>query len=127
MTDSSHLDLNECEEWGYCDQKCENTEGHYKCSCVDGYDLNDNNVCQAKLTFPKMKLLFTNTKSIYSIDKNGNAKRELLSNATSASGLDFHYRKQFLFYTDVGHDKKKVYQMQLDESGNHLSLKRDYR
>ena len=30
------LDLNECEEWGYCDQKCDNTLGGFRCACVDG-------------------------------------------------------------------------------------------
>ena len=48
-------DLNECEEWGYCDQKCENVEyggsgfrdpietggSGFRCSCVEGYELKD--------------------------------------------------------------------------------------
>ena len=36
----SCVDKDECEEWGYCDQKCINTDGSYKCQCVDGYRLD---------------------------------------------------------------------------------------
>jgi len=31
-------DVNECTEWGFCDQNCENSEGSFKCSCVKGYN-----------------------------------------------------------------------------------------
>ena len=128
-------DRNECEEWGFCDQKCENIEfpnpdGNYKCSCVEGYDLKTVSgvkMCQAKKSFPKMNVMFTNTNAIYMMDptSNRNNKHEILSNATSASGLDFHYKKKLLFYTDV--DKRKVFQMHLDETGKFVTHKRDYR
>ena len=88
-----------------------------------------NNECKAKLTFPKMNILFTNTNSIFLMDPNRNGNRknlhELISNASSASGLDFHYKKKLLFYTDV--DKRKVFQMHFDEPGKKLTHKRDYR
>lgn len=41
------MDLNECSEWGYCDQLCTNTEGSYKCSCSDGYSLVPPRHCKA--------------------------------------------------------------------------------
>lgn len=36
----SCVDRNECEEWGFCSQECENNKGSYKCSCVKGYKLD---------------------------------------------------------------------------------------
>ena len=33
--------------------------------------------------------------------------REVISNATEASGLDFHLAKRIIFYTDT--EKKKIY------------------
>ena len=117
-------DRNECEEWNFCDQKCENTNGDYKCTCVDGYELKNKNYCQAKLTFPKMKLFFTNTDTIWTMDKQGNG-RTAVANATAASGLDFHYKRKLLFFTDT--DKRKVYQMQLDDAGAKATHRRDYR
>src|SRR5689334_12990909 len=41
------VDLNECSEWGYCDQSCTNTPGSYKCSCTDGYTLVPPRHCKA--------------------------------------------------------------------------------
>ncbi|XP_019947387.2 thrombomodulin-like [Paralichthys olivaceus] len=35
-------DIDECEMSSYCDQKCENTFGGYRCSCQDGFRLQDD-------------------------------------------------------------------------------------
>ena len=72
----------------------------------------------------KMKIFFTHTDTIYTMDSRGN-KRTAIANATAASGLDFHYKRRLLFFTDT--EKRKVYQMQLDESGKKAINKRDYR
>ena len=74
-----------------------------------------------------MNIMFTNTNTIYMKDPTGNRKNihDLNVNATSASGLDFHYKKKLLFYTDV--DKRKVFQMHFDESTYKVTHKRDYR
>ena len=118
------VDRNECEEWNFCDQKCDNTDGGFKCTCVEGYELEDRTYCKAKLSYPKMKIYFTHTDTIYSMDSRGNS-RKAIANATKASGLDFHYKRKLLFFTDT--EKRKVYQMQLDESGEKAISKRDYR
>ena len=57
------------------------------------------------------------------MDNLGHSKKAI-ANATSASGLDFHYKRNLLFFTDT--DKRKVYQMQLTKSGTAIH-KRDYR
>ena len=48
------VDINECEELGSCSQKCQNTIGSFKCSCVDGYsqDLGLSKTCKAKGKVP---------------------------------------------------------------------------
>ena len=126
----SCVDRNECEEWGFCDQKCENVDyanddGNYRCSCVEGYELK-NNMCRAKLSFPKMNILFTNTKSVFMMDPDRtNSQKEIFADLKSGSGLDFHYKKKLLFVTDV--DKRKVYQMHFDEAEKTATKKRDYR
>ena len=130
----SCIDRNECEEWGFCDQKCENIDyanddGNYRCSCVEGYELK-NQMCRAKLSFPKMNILFTNKDSIFMMDPDrSNSQIDISSqikkDLKSASGLDFHYKKKLLFVTDV--DKRKVFQMHFDESEKTLTQKRDYR
>ena len=36
-------DYDECSDPDRCSQVCNNWEGGYNCSCVDGYDLKNNN------------------------------------------------------------------------------------
>jgi low density lipoprotein-related protein 2 len=43
----SCVDLDECKEWGYCDQFCINTPSSYKCSCAPGYTLLAPRHCKA--------------------------------------------------------------------------------
>lgn len=71
-----------------------------------------------------MRLYFTHTNMIYSMDMNGKNRMDI-ANATAASGLDFHYKRRLLFFTDT--DKRKVYQLRLDETGTKPINKRDYR
>jgi len=103
-----YLDKNECEEWGFCDQLCSNSFGGHECSCVDGYTKNAENICVADTSLPKMQIYFAHNQQIVVLDKDGKLAREL-GNATSASGLDYHLKRNKLFYTDV--DAKKVFQV----------------
>lgn len=42
-------DINECEIPGMCSQGCYNTKGSFKCSCIEGYELDpDGRKCRAK-------------------------------------------------------------------------------
>ena len=34
-------DINECEIYGKCSQRCVNNVGSYKCECIRGYDVHD--------------------------------------------------------------------------------------
>ncbi|KAF7284499.1 hypothetical protein GWI33_022088 [Rhynchophorus ferrugineus] len=41
-------DINECEEYGICDQQCRNTQGSYMCMCLRNYELQDDGkTCKA--------------------------------------------------------------------------------
>ena len=36
-------DINECQtDNGGCTQTCDNTDGSYQCSCIEGYELTDD-------------------------------------------------------------------------------------
>lgn len=40
-------DIDECElDRDLCDQICENTDGSYFCTCMDGYQLVEDSQCQ---------------------------------------------------------------------------------
>lgn len=47
-----------------------------------------------------MQIMFVHHSSIYRMDSSGNSL-ELITNATAASGLDYHFAKNILFWSDV--------------------------
>ena len=52
----SLADIDECSEGSdSCEQLCNNTEGYYLCSCLDGYSLRSNNLsCQGSAMISMM-------------------------------------------------------------------------
>jgi low density lipoprotein-related protein 2 len=113
------VDMNECEEWGFCDQKCANTVGGHSCSCIAGYDRKDDK-CLAKSNTPKMKLYFAHYDKIMRIGDTG-ANLEEMQNTSAASGLDFHIGRNLLIYTDT--DKRKVFKIPLKEDNSSAKKK----
>nr|XP_022902920.1 low-density lipoprotein receptor-related protein 2 [Onthophagus taurus] len=94
------VDLNECQEWGYCDQRCINTDGGYSCSCARGYNLNKiGNRCMAQ-NASQMMLVFVHDGGVNVMNSQGQDVK-FLANATGATGLDFHYQKKLLFWSDT--------------------------
>lgn len=49
LSDKHCQDINECETYGICDQKCRNFDGGYQCYCDKKYNLqSDNRTCKAE-------------------------------------------------------------------------------
>ncbi|XP_023703710.1 low-density lipoprotein receptor-related protein 2 [Cryptotermes secundus] len=95
----SCIDKDECREWGYCHQLCENTDGSYQCSCMPGYTLVDRSQCVAPNS-SSLLLFFAHDHSVWRMTAQGH-DIQLVANTTGASGLDFHYRRNQLFWSDV--------------------------
>ncbi|KAF2885872.1 hypothetical protein ILUMI_20301, partial [Ignelater luminosus] len=93
------IDRNECAEWGFCDQLCANTEGSYQCSCAPGYIVHDRNKCAAP-NASSMILFFAHDRNVYRMNPRGEDVK-IIANTTGASGLDFHYPKNLLFWSDI--------------------------
>jgi len=55
----NYLDINECQtDNGGCTQTCGNTDGSYQCSCLNGYELNnDGYTCTGKFQLYKQSRL----------------------------------------------------------------------
>lgn len=93
------IDKDECSEWGFCDQLCTNTDGGYQCSCASGYVLQSTmNRCVAKNS-SGLELIFAHEKAVYRMDAQGRNVR-IVANSSGASGLDFHFHKNRLFWSD---------------------------
>lgn len=103
---SDCLDRNECEEWGFCDQRCANTEGSYTCSCYPGYQLLDKARCVSPNS-NNLLVFFAHDRSVYRMDSHGR-NQQLIANTTTASGLDFHFSKNLLYWTDTKTKKVRV-------------------
>lgn len=113
----SCIEQSECFKWGTCDQKCTTlTQTTFKCSCVDGYTFIPPRTCKLN-NGTQPHLLFAHHNSIFKLDAQMNL--QILSNTTSASGLDFHYEKQLIFWTDV--DTKKIYSIPFKNSPSSIN------
>ncbi|XP_073976140.1 low-density lipoprotein receptor-related protein megalin isoform X3 [Rhodnius prolixus] len=108
------IDRNECEEWGFCSQMCTNRDGSYTCHCFPGYELKDKSKCEAT-DISRLQIFFAHDKSLWSMDGSGQNPK-LFANATAASGLDYHYLKNLLYWSDT--KTKKIYFQSLFEK-NH--------
>lgn len=43
-------DFDDCSMWGVCDQLCEDRTGSHRCSCRDGYILEQHRYCRADVS-----------------------------------------------------------------------------
>lgn len=69
------------------------------CSCARGYVLKEKNVCSAD-NFSALALYFAHEKAIFSVNSTG-GNLKVIVNTTGASGLDFHYGRHTLYWSDV--------------------------
>lgn len=104
------VDRDECQEWGYCHQLCANTQGSYKCACAPGYSLVDGSRCTAAGSAAP-SLLLAHAGAVLRMDVHGRSATPL-ANATQAAGLDFHYRRNLLFWSDL--KTRKIHAQQLN-------------
>lgn len=94
-------DRNECLEFGFCEQLCTNTNGGYVCNCASGYTRYSKSRCRVTDAEP-LELLVAQERAIWRVlPSSGNDERHILANTTGASGLDFHYERNLLFWSDV--------------------------
>ncbi|CAK1544808.1 unnamed protein product [Leptosia nina] len=94
----SCIDRDECQEWGPCHQLCVNTPGSYKCGCAPGYTLIDGSSCKANAEPPA--LVLAHEKGLLRLDLEKRLPTTL-ANTSSAAGLDYHYRRNLLFWSDL--------------------------
>lgn len=116
----SCVDLDECSEWGNCDQLCANSDGSFTCSCASGYTL-DKTRCVASNP-NDLELIFAHDRAIVRMSAHGDNPRNL-ANATGASGIAFHHDRGLLFWSDI--KTRKVTSIPLnsgDFGGNDIAL-----
>lgn len=93
------VDRDECSEWGFCEQLCENTDGWYTCHCAPGYILHGHNKCRAQ-NISVLELLLAQDRAVWRLSATGEDRR-IIANTTGASGVDYLYSRNLLFWSDV--------------------------
>ncbi|XP_022692321.1 low-density lipoprotein receptor-related protein 2-like isoform X2 [Varroa jacobsoni] len=112
----SCIDLNECEEWGYCDQLCTNFHQGFNCSCKAGYELQDKVTCKAVDSLT-MRLIFARQAVIYELNPIDKSLQELSMTAGQVGGLDFHYGRREIFWTML--ENRTIHSLRLgDDEGD---------
>lgn len=92
-------DRDECSEWGFCEQLCDNTDGSYICKCAPGYTLHGRNKCRAQ-NISALELLFAQDRAVWRMSATG-GNRKIIANTTGASGVDYLYSQNLLFWSDM--------------------------
>lgn len=97
-------DINACEnQWGLCSQNCVNKPGTYACVCAEGYEFKQvsNTLCKARDS-ETIKLLASTRNFITAIEVGRtklDTKSSVLAKTTAATGLDYIWATQTVFWT----------------------------
>nr|XP_046225254.1 LOW QUALITY PROTEIN: low-density lipoprotein receptor-related protein 2 [Oncorhynchus gorbuscha] len=110
----SCADYDDCDIWGICDQLCEDRPGTHRCSCADGYFLEQGNRCRANISVGLPQLIFTNGGDVMMADIHGRFIRTLVPSQGRGSsvGVGYHWHSQRVFWTDT--NTQKVYSANFD-------------
>ncbi|TNN33376.1 Low-density lipoprotein receptor-related protein 2 [Liparis tanakae] len=105
----SCVDYNDCQIWGICDQLCEDRPGTHRCSCADGYFMEQGHVCKANVSAGMPQLIFTNGGDVMMADVHGRFVRTLVPSQGKgyAVGVAYHWHSDTVFWSDTY--TKKVY------------------
>ncbi|KYB26208.1 vitellogenin receptor isoform X1 [Tribolium castaneum] len=97
--DEKHCqDINECEIYGICDQKCKNTPGSFECYCEDNYNLQeDKKSCKAH--FGEALMFFSSKDQIRAYLLRSELYFPVAKNLNQVVGVDFD--GLYVYWTDI--------------------------
>ncbi|XP_075055508.1 prolow-density lipoprotein receptor-related protein 1 [Mixophyes fleayi] len=114
------VDIDECTTTYPCSQKCINTIGSFRCLCVEGYEmrLNDTTSCKvaSSATVEDPFLIFANRYYLRKLSLGGNNYTLLKQGLNNAVALDFDYREEMIYWTDVTTQGSMIRRMHINGS-----------
>ncbi|ESO96765.1 hypothetical protein LOTGIDRAFT_51280, partial [Lottia gigantea] len=98
-----------CSQWGICSQLCvadiSKPDG-YRCLCKDTYTLQlDGFSCKPNGKYKTIHLIYSNRHEMRRVDLGEKSYVSLVAGLRNTIALDYHYKKQYIFWTDVIEDK----------------------
>ncbi|KAK7861738.1 hypothetical protein R5R35_014371 [Gryllus longicercus] len=110
-------DVNECDEYGICSQKCKNTPGSYQCQCDFWYNLQlDNKTC--KVTDPEPLLLFSIKSEIRAMQLKSQTYFSIAKDQEHIAGVD--YDGLHVYWTSIEHGEESI--IRSDEHGSNKEV-----
>ncbi|XP_050301092.1 vitellogenin receptor isoform X2 [Anthonomus grandis grandis] len=98
-------DINECEEYGICDQKCRNLPGSYECYCDHKYVLQeDKKTCKA--VGSEATMIFSSKTQIRSYLLTSNLLFPVASNLKQVVGVSID--SNHIYWTDVHSEHESI-------------------
>uniref|UniRef100_A0A3Q3R0H9 EGF-like domain-containing protein n=1 Tax=Monopterus albus TaxID=43700 RepID=A0A3Q3R0H9_MONAL len=111
------VDIDECTTTYPCTQRCINTHGSFHCLCVEGFQLSPVNPTICKSTSDEEPfLIFANRYYLRKLNLDGSNYTLLKQGLNNAVALDFDYRQQMIYWTDVTTQGSMIRRMHINGS-----------
>uniref|UniRef100_A0A673FZ58 Low-density lipoprotein receptor-related protein 1-like n=1 Tax=Sinocyclocheilus rhinocerous TaxID=307959 RepID=A0A673FZ58_9TELE len=111
------VDVDECSTTYPCTQHCINTHGSFRCVCVDGFQLSPSDPTVCKSTSDEEPfLIFANRYYLRKLSLDGSNYTLLKQGLNNAVALDFDYRQQMIYWTDVTTQGSMIRRMHINGS-----------
>ncbi|KAG8452515.1 hypothetical protein GDO86_004341 [Hymenochirus boettgeri] len=114
------VDIDECTTTYPCSQRCINTHGSYRCLCVEGYEARGNNSNSCKVAasseVEEPFLIFANRYYLRKLSLGGTNYTLLKQGLNNAVALDFDYREEMIYWTDVTTQGSMIRRMHINGS-----------
>uniref|UniRef100_A0A672MIC9 LDL receptor related protein 1 n=1 Tax=Sinocyclocheilus grahami TaxID=75366 RepID=A0A672MIC9_SINGR len=111
------VDVDECSTTYPCTQHCINTHGSFRCVCVDGFQLSPSDPTVCKSTSDEEPfLIFANRYYLRKLSLDGSNYTLLKQGLNNAVALDYDYRQQMIYWTDVTTQGSMIRRMHINGS-----------
>ncbi|KAG7218254.1 hypothetical protein INR49_020502 [Caranx melampygus] len=111
------VDIDECTTTYPCTQRCINAHGSFHCLCVEGFSLSPENPTICKSTSDEEPfLIFANRYYLRKLNLDGSNYTLLKQGLNNAVALDFDYRQQMIYWTDVTTQGSMIRRMHINGS-----------
>ncbi|KAI9558491.1 hypothetical protein GHT06_015278 [Daphnia sinensis] len=96
-----------CEQWGTCSQLCIPVKSKHHCSCLPGYEKQQDGFTCKSLDPSTPYIIFSNRHELRGIDLHTHNVKALISSLKNTIALDFYHSAEadVIFWTDVVDDK----------------------
>lgn len=107
--------MDECLEPESCSQICTNEKGGFKCSCVQGYLRDPQNLTRCKAAEGHASLLFARQQDIRKVALDRQEMTSIVNDTKMATALDFVFRTGMIFWSDVRENKIYKYATKINK------------